>query len=168
MAHGVNINRHLTGFRLHIIIPQKQKKNTYSDISHMTLGPRPSRAISPTDRHPIPANGAVKPFLPLQDRNPGSVSASMPGSADFRPNADRVPLHTSAARDSPLRASTRQRCEQPQPLNPCQDSLEQSPRDRHLRHLEDHLSSMAHDLRPDLDQFLPQRRQRPVRGPLCR
>ncbi len=31
-----------------------------------------------------------------------------------------------------------------------------------IRHLEDCLPGMAHDLRPNLDQFLPQRRQHPV------
>jgi len=31
---------------------------------------------------------------------------------------------------------------------------EQLSRDRHLRHLKNHLSGMAHDLRPDLDQFV--------------
>jgi len=51
---------------------------------------------------------------------------------------------------------------QPQPLNPFQNRPEQFLRDRHLRHLEDHLPGMAHDLRPDLDHFLPKRRQRPV------
>ena len=51
---------------------------------------------------------------------------------------------------------------QSQPSNPFQYSPEQLSRDRHLRHLEDDLSGMAHNLRPDLDQFLPQRRQRPV------
>src|ERR1035437_5399940 len=40
--------------------------------------------------------------------------------------------------------------------------FEQLARHRHLRHLEDNLPGMAHDLRPDLDQFLPQRRQCPV------
>jgi hypothetical protein len=39
---------------------------------------------------------------------------------------------------------------------------EQFPWDRHLRHLKDDLTGVAHDLCPDLDQLLPQRRQRPV------
>ena len=33
----------------------------------MTFSPRPARAISSDDRHPIPSNGAVNPFLPLQE-----------------------------------------------------------------------------------------------------
>ncbi len=54
------------------------------------------------------------------------------------------------------------RCGQSQPPNSFQNRPEQLSRHRHLRHLEDDLPGMAHDLRPDLDQFLPQRRQRPV------
>jgi len=45
------------------------------------------------------------------------------------------------------------RCGRSQPPNPFQNGPEQLSRDRHLRHLEDDLPGMAHDLRPDLDQF---------------
>ena len=45
------------------------------------------------------------------------------------------------------------RCGQSQLPNPFQNGAEQLARDRHLSHLEDYLPGMAHDLRPDLDQF---------------
>ena len=54
------------------------------------------------------------------------------------------------------------RCGQSQPPNPFQNGPEHLSRDRHFRHLKHHLPRMAHDLRPNLDQFLPQRRQRSV------
>lgn len=38
----------------------------------------------------------------------------------------------------------------------------------HLRHLEGGVAGMAHDLRADLDQLLPQRRHRPVADRLRR
>ena len=53
-------------------------------------------------------------------------------------------------------------CGQSQPPDPFQNGAEQLSRNRHFRHLEDYLLGMAHDLRTDLDQFLPQRRQRSV------
>jgi hypothetical protein len=37
--------------------------------------------------------------------------------------------------------------------------MEQFSLNRYFCHLEDDLLGMAHDLRPDLDHFLPQRRQ---------
>ena len=43
--------------------------------------------------------------------------------------------------------------------NPFQNSPEQLSRNRHFRHLEDHLPGMVHDLRPNLDQVLPQCRR---------
>jgi len=43
-----------------------------------------------------------------------------------------------------------------------QHGPEQLVRHRHLRHLEVDLPGMAHDLRPNLDQFPAQRRQGPV------
>ena len=49
-----------------------------------------------------------------------------------------------------------------QALDCPEDVSEQFSRNCHLRHLEDHLPGVAHNLRPDLDQFLPQRGQRPV------
>ncbi len=47
----------------------------------------------------------------------------------------------------------------PQPIDEGEDFLEQLPRHRTLRQLEGDLPSVAHDLRADLDQLLPQRRQ---------
>lgn len=49
-----------------------------------------------------------------------------------------------------------------QALNCHEDVSEQFSRNRNLRHLEDYLPGVAHNLCPDLDQFLPQRGQRPV------
>jgi len=48
---------------------------------------------------------------------------------------------------------------QSQPSNPFQNGLEQLSGKSHLCHLEDDLPGMPRDLRSNLDQFLPQRRQ---------
>src|SRR5262249_40214906 len=48
-----------------------------------------------------------------------------------------------------------------QPTDPSQDRREQHPGYRYLRQLERHRLGVAGDLGPDLDQLLPQRRQRP-------
>lgn len=47
-------------------------------------------------------------------------------------------------------------------LDAVQNRCEQFTRHRHLGHLEGHILRVDHHLGPDLDQLLPQRRQRPV------
>ena len=86
----------------------------------------------------------MKLFLPLHDWIPDFAGDG------FCPRSRSAFLLPAI---SALRASARHWCGQPQPLNPFQHGPEQLPRDRHLRHLEDHLPGMAHDLRPDLISF---------------
>jgi hypothetical protein len=50
----------------------------------------------------------------------------------------------------------------PQPADPAQDLREQLPRHGHFGQLEDHVLRMMDHLGPDLDELLPQRRQRPA------
>jgi len=50
----------------------------------------------------------------------------------------------------------------PQIINQAQDFPEQFPRHRNLGQLERDIAAMADHLGSDLDQFLPQRGQRPV------
>lgn len=75
-----------------------------------------------------------------------------------RPAADKVPPPALVLPAIPARrASTRQRGGHPQPLNLFRDGPELFPRDRHLRHLEAHLPSMAHPerSRSERDKFEP-------------
>ena len=64
-------------------------------------------------------------------------------------------------RDQPASRSHWDR-EQTQPPNAIQDRSEQLPGHGHFGHLERHIPHVVHDLGSDLDQLLPQRRQRPV------
>ncbi len=48
----------------------------------------------------------------------------------------------------------------PQPVNEAQDLSEQGSGDGDLRHLEHDVAAMSHGLGADLDQLLPERRQR--------
>ena len=48
------------------------------------------------------------------------------------------------------------------PSDSFQDELEQLAGNRHLRHLEDHVPGRGDNLRPDLDELVPQRRQGPM------
>jgi len=52
--------------------------------------------------------------------------------------------------------------QQPQPFDPAQDQGEQQPRDHRFRQLEHHAPGVMHDFAADLDEFVPQRRERPV------
>lgn len=61
-----------------------------------------------------------------------------------------------------MQRSCRGRGQQSQTLDAPQDRGEQWSRDRHLRHLEHDAPGAMHRLRTDLDEFVPQRRQRPV------
>ncbi len=49
-----------------------------------------------------------------------------------------------------------------EPIDAAQDVSEQVSRDCDLRHLEGDIAPVAHDLAADLDQPVPERRQRPV------
>jgi len=51
---------------------------------------------------------------------------------------------------------------QAQAVDGLKNGAEQLSRHCHLRHLKDYPPAIAHHLGPDLDQLLPQRRQRPV------
>ncbi len=57
--------------------------------------------------------------------------------------------------------SWRQR-NRPQPANQAQDLGEQSSGDSDLCELKGDIAAMSHDLGADLDELLPERRQRPV------
>ena len=54
------------------------------------------------------------------------------------------------------------RDQQSQPLDAAEDQSEQGSEDRHLRQREHHAPGVKHDLASDLDEFVPQRGQRPM------
>src|SRR5271157_6219525 len=58
--------------------------------------------------------------------------------------------------------SSRNRNRKAQPVDCNQDGLKQPPGHSHLRELEGDPPGVANDFRPDLDQFLPSRRQGPA------
>ncbi len=62
----------------------------------------------------------------------------------------------------PSLGSSRHRLRQAQPSNPLQNRPEQSLGHGHFCHLEDYVPRVRDDLRSNLDEILPQRRQRPV------
>ena len=90
----------------------------------------------------------MKLFLPLHDWIPDSAGDG------FCPRSPSAPICDQTQTERRLQHFSYPR------FSPC--GRQPGTGVGHLRHLEDHLPGMAHDLRPDLDQFLPQRRQRPV------
>jgi len=104
-------------------------------------------------------------FLRLQDR--------IPDSGEMASALEPVQYRFSTGRRQSVASSTSSRDFHPPGISPAAvwatsaaqslpDGAEQFLWDRHCRHLEDHLPHRARDLRSDLDEFLPQRRQRPV------
>ena len=102
------------------------------------------------------ADCAVFPPFPSSPASPTTFDPPIwPFSSSFRHTPPVVITHP------PLQLlrwsrSWSQSVDQPQ------DFLEQFPRHRDLGHLEDDVAAMAHDLGADLDELLPQARQRPL------